>query len=258
MKLIRVIPILLIRDNLLVKGEQFKNHSYVGDVYNAVKIFSEKKAHEIILVDISVRKKNKIFDIELIKKIKNEIFIPLTIGGGINTLDQASRIIDQGVEKISLNSVIHENPKIIEEIAKKFGSQSVVVSIDVKKIDNEYKIFFKNGDIISDLALNSYLKKIENLGAGEILLTSINNEGQKVGFDHELYKSIENEVNLPIIAGGGASNLESFEDLFSKTKMSSACAGTTFIYYGSRKAVLINYPTSEQLEIVMNKYESNS
>ena len=158
MKLIRIIPILLIKDNLLVKGEQFENHNYVGDVYNAVKIFSEKKAHEIILVDISVREKQKIFDIDLIKKIKNEIFIPLTIGGGINTLDQASMIIDQGVEKISLNSVMQENPKIVEEIAKKFGSQSVVVSVDVRKIHNEYKIFFKNGDVVSDLSLKSYLK----------------------------------------------------------------------------------------------------
>ena len=118
MKLIRIIPILLIKDNLLVKGEEFKNHNYVGDVYNAVKIFSEKKYHEIILLDISARKKNCIFDINLIKKIKNEIFIPLTIGGGIETVEQASSVIDQGVEKISLNSIINKNPQIIEKIAK--------------------------------------------------------------------------------------------------------------------------------------------
>ena len=117
MKIIRIIPNLLIKDKFLVKGENFNNHKYIGDIYNAVKIFSEKEAHEIILLDISVRKK-QIFDINLIKKIKNEIFIPLTVGGGINNLDQASELIEQGVEKISLNSVLNENPKVVEKIAK--------------------------------------------------------------------------------------------------------------------------------------------
>lgn len=257
MKLIRIIPTLLVSNNLLVKGEKFKDHSYVGDVYNAVKIFSEKKAHEIIITDISARKKNEMFDIELIKKIKNEIFIPLTIGGGINTLDQASRIIDQGVEKISLNSILYENTKIIEKIANKFGCQSVVASVDVRKIDNEYKIYFNNGEKISNLSLINYLKDLENLGAGEILLTSIDNEGKKIGFDLELYKMIENNVNLPIIAGGGAFNLASFEELFNNTEISSASAGATFVFYGPRKAVLINYPNSDTIDKIMNKYEKN-
>ncbi len=255
MKLIRIIPTLLVSNNLLVKGEKFKDHSYVGDVYNAVKIFSEKKAHEIILIDILARKKNDIFDIELIKKIKNEIFIPLTIGGGINTLEQASRIIDQGVEKISLNSALNEDPKIVEKIANKFGSQSVVVSIDVRKIDNKYKIFFQNGEVMSNLPLVTYLQDLENLGAGEILLTSIDNEGKKIGFDLELYKMLENKVNLPIIANGGASNLASFEGLFDKTEISAASAGASFVYYGSRKAVLINYPDSASMQKIMDKYE---
>ena len=255
MKLIRIIPILLIKDNLLVKGEEFKNHKYVGDVYNAVKIFSEKKAHEIILLDISAREKNSIFDIDLIKKIKNEIFVPLTIGGGIETVEQASKIIDQGVEKISLNSVVNQNPQIIEKIANKFGSQSVVISIDVKKIEGNYKIFFENGNNISKFKLIDYLKNLENLGAGEILLTSINHEGKRNGFDIDLYNLIKDEINLPVIANGGANNITSFEELFDKTSISAASAGASFVYYGSRKAVLINYPTSQSLEKTMNKYD---
>ena len=192
MKIIRIIPNLLIKDKFLVKGENFNNHKYIGDIYNAVKIFSEKEAHEIILLDISVRKKKQIFDINLIKKIKNEIFIPLTVGGGINNLDQASELIEQGVEKISLNSVLNENPKVVEKIAKKYGSQSVVANIDVKKIENAYKVFFNNGKIISNLVLNDYIKSLESLGRGEIVLTSIDYEGKRCGFDIDLYKSIEN------------------------------------------------------------------
>ena len=254
MKLIRIIPLLLVSNNILVKGENFKNHNYIGDVYNAVKIFSEKKAHEIILVDISARNRNEIFDINLIKKIKNEIFVPLTIGGGINSLDDASKIIDQGVEKISLNTVLYKNPEIIEKIANKFGSQSVVVSVDVKKIDNKYMICFENGKLLSDLPLLEYLRKLENLGAGEILLTSIDNEGKKIGYDLDLYRLLKNRINLPIIANGGASNLQSFEELFNKTEIASACAGTTFVYFGPRKAVLINYPSTYSVDKIMNQH----
>ncbi len=145
MKLIRIIPSLLVKDNFLIKGNNFKNHNYVGDVYNAVKIFSEKKAHELIVLDISSRERNETFDISLIKKIKNEIFIPLTIGGGINEIDQVSEIIDEGVEKVCLNSRLEKDLKLVNEIANKFGSQSVIASIDVKKFNNEYCVFYQNG-----------------------------------------------------------------------------------------------------------------
>ena len=255
MKIIRIIPNLLIKDKFLVKGENFNNHKYIGDIYNAVKIFSEKEAHEIILLDISVRKKKQIFDINLIKKIKNEIFIPLTVGGGINNLDQASELIEQGVEKISLNSVLNENPKVVEKIAKKYGSQSVVANIDVKKIENAYKVFFNNGKIISNLVLNDYIKSLESLGIGEIVLTSIDYEGKRCGFDIDLYKSIENLTNLPIVANGGGADNSSFTDLFDQTNLSAASAGSLFVFFGNRKAVLLNYPNNQIMKKLMNKYE---
>ena len=256
MKIIRIIPNLLIENNFLVKGESFNNHKYVGDIYNAVKIFSEKKAHEIILLDISAREKKQIFDINLIKKIKNEIFIPLTVGGGIDNLNQASEIIDQGVEKISLNSILNENPKVVEEIAKKFGSQSVVASIDVKKIDNVYKVFFNNGKKVSKILLKDHIKLLENLGVGEIILTSIDYEGKRCGFDINLYKSIQDLTNLPIVANGGAANTSSFTDLFDKTNLSAATAGSLFVFFGNRKAVLLNYPNDQTIKKIMADYEN--
>ena len=255
MKLIRIIPSLLVKDNFLVKGENFENHNYIGDVYNAVKIFSEKKAHELIILDISSRKKKSTFDIDLIKKIKKEIFIPLTIGGGINELDQVSKIINEGVEKICLNSNLEENLNLVSLIANKFGSQSVIASIDVKKIKNDYFIFYENGKKKSEKNLKKYVEDLQNAGCGEIILTSIDKEGTRTGFDIDLYKLIQNEVHLPIIAHGGASGISSFDKLFEKTNISSASAGSAFVYFGKRKAVLINYPEKKEIDLIMAKYE---
>ena len=256
MRLIRIIPSLLINDNYLVKGEKFSNHKYVGDVYNAVKIFSEKNSHEIILLDINATNKNLPVNIELIKKIKNEIFVPLTVGGGIKNIDQVSTLINEGVEKVCLNTILKYNINIVSIIAKKFGSQSVVASIDVKKENTEYVVYFNNGKIKSDLKLTEYLKILENEGAGEIILTSIDKEGSRSGFDIQLYEFVKNLVNIPIIAHGGASNLISFEELFNKTFISAAAGGSSFVYYGNRKAVLINYPTKKEIQNLMEKYES--
>jgi cyclase len=258
MKLIRIIPSLLIKDGFLVKGENFDHHNYVGDIYNAVKIFSEKKAHELILLDISARKKKTTFNINIIKKIKKEIFIPLTIGGGIDNLDQVSEIIDQGVEKVCLNSNLEQNLDLVSLIANKFGSQSVIASIDVKRVDNDYFVFFENGKKKSDKYLKQYVGNLENAGCGEIILTSIDREGTRKGFDIELYKLIQNEVHLPIIAHGGASGIGSFKELFDYTDISSASAGSAFVYFGKRKAVLINYPEKKELDLIMTKYEEKN
>jgi len=257
MKLIRIIPSLLIKDNFLVKGENFDNHKYIGDIYNAVKIFSEKKAHELILLDISSRKKKTTFNINLIKKIKKEIFIPLTVGGGIDKIDQVSEIIDEGVEKVCLNTNLANNLNLVSSIAGKFGSQSVIASIDVKRIENDYFIFYENGKKKSDTDLKEYVINLENAGCGEIILTSIDQEGTRKGFDIDLYKFIQNVVHLPIIAHGGASGISSFNELFDSTDISSASAGSAFVYFGKRKAVLINYPEKKEIDLIMSKYEKN-
>jgi len=254
-KLIRLIPSLLINDNYLVKGEKFKNHKYIGDIFNAVKIFSEKNVHEIQILDISARKKNKSINLDLIKKIRTEILVPLAVGGGINTFEQASNLINEGVEKIILNSIVYNNIKLLDKLAGKFGSQSIVVSVDLKKIENEFKAFSNNGSKLEEVDLYEHLKKIEDNGAGEILITSIDNEGTRKGLNFELYKKIDEKLNIPLIANGGIGKFEHINEYFDNFSSSAIAAGSFFVFFGSRKAVLINYPDKIKIENLMNKYE---
>ena len=254
-KLIRIIPSLLIKDDYLVKGKQFKNHTYVGDIFNAVKIFSEKKVHEIQLLDISARKKKKCIDLKLIKKIRSEIFVPLAVGGGIENIDQVSEIINEGVEKVIINSESYFNNNLIQEISKKFGSQSAVVSVDVKKIGNEYKLFSNNGEKLEEIDLIDHIKIIQDKGAGEIILTSIDNEGSKNGLDYDLYKLIEKYVSIPLVASGGVRSIEDITNFFDKSSLSAVSCGNLFVFFGNRRAVLINYPDKETIEKIMSRYE---
>ncbi len=254
-KLIRIIPSLLIKDDYLVKGKQFKNHKYVGDIFNAVKIFSEKKVHEIQILDISARKKKRCIDVNLIKKIRSEIFVPLAVGGGIRSIDEVSSIINEGVEKVIINSENFSNKDLISKIAKKFGSQSAVVSIDVKKINNEYKILSNNGEKIENFNLIDFIHDVQNRGAGEIILTSIENEGLKNGLDLNLYKFVEDYVKIPLIANGGVSSIDNIINFFDNSSFSAVACGSLFVFFGNRNAVLINYPDKKSIETLMSKYE---
>ena len=255
MRLIRIIPLLMIKDNNLYKSKQFKDFNYIGDIYNAVKIFSEKKAHEIILLDVDASNNKKKFNIDLIKKIRQEIFIPLTVGGGINNIDDVSNLIENGVEKVSINTAFYFNKRLVEEISQKYGSQSTTVSIDVKKINDEYRAFILNGKKMIDTHLIELLKKAEGDGAGEILLTNIDKEGMQSGYDIELYQNIQNSISIPIVAHGGCKNLSSINHLFENTSITTAAASSFFVYYGSRNAVLINYPLSEDIDVIMDNFK---
>ncbi len=256
MKLIRIIPSLLINENYLVKGKNFKEHQYIGDIYNAVKIYSEKKAHELIITDISATKNNNKINIELIKKIRDEIFIPLCVGGGIKNIHDVSNLIEAGVEKVSINSILDEDLNLISEISNKYGSQSALVSLDLlKKKDEIVLVQNSKKKIFKITEFKNYLKNLENEGAGEILITLIDDEGTRNGFDIEFYQNLNDCTSIPIIANGGAKNLADFENLFDKTEISAAVGGACFVYYGARKAVLINYPTENELETLMSKYE---
>ena len=255
MRLIRIIPLLLIKENNLYKSKQFKNFNYIGDIYNTVKIFSEKKAHEIILLDINASNDKKNLNLDLIKKIRQEIFIPLTVGGGIKNIDDVSNIIENGVEKVSINSAFYFNKNLVKEIALKYGSQSTTVSLDVKKVNEKYKVFVSNGKKMIDEDFIELLKKAEGDGAGEILLTNIDKEGMQSGYDIELYQEIQNSISIPIIAHGGCKNILSINHLFEKTSITTAAASSFFVYYGSRNAVLINYPLSEDIDVIMDNFK---
>jgi cyclase len=257
MKLIRIVPSLLIKSQNLCKGKNFDKHVYVGDVFNALKIFSEKRAHEIILMDIDARKSNTSININLIKKIRKEIFIPLCVGGGINDIETASKIINEGVEKIIINASTPKSLDLISLIANKFGSQSATLSIDVVKNDDQYFIYSHSTKKKNLIDIKVFLQSYVNRGAGEVILTAVHKEGTGLGYDIDLYKIVENAVSIPIIASGGAQNLESIIELFDKTNLSAAAVGNSFIYFGSRKAVLINYPSKEEINKIMEKYENN-
>ena len=257
MRLIRIIPNLLVNNKKLVKGKNFINHQYVGDIFNTIKLFTEKKAHEILLLDKSNIHEECFIFTNLLEKFASECFVPITVGGGIRNIDDVSRIINSGVEKICLPSSSFFNKNFISSIAKKFGSQSIMISIDLRKINNEYKIFNKNGSNLNNLNYKCLIKDLENEGCGEILLTSIDREGTKTGYDIDLYKSVEGIVKIPIIANGGVGKNEHFEELFSSTNLSAASAGTKFVYFGNRNAVLINYPDDKYLLNLQTKYELN-
>ena len=245
---VRVIPCLLLRNAGLVKGVQFKNHRYVGDPINAVKILNDKEVDEIAFLDITATQENRGPNFALIRDIASECFIPFSYGGGIKTMEEAATLFSLGVERVILNSAAYEKPSLISEIAKVYGSQSVIVSMDVKKnFWGRYELYTYSGKKSNNQNLLSYAKQMEDLGAGEILLTSIDRDGEGTGYDLKLIESIASTVSIPVIAMGGASNLSHFREAF-KSGASAVGAGSMFVFHGKHKAVLITYPSQKDLK----------
>jgi imidazole glycerol-phosphate synthase subunit HisF len=249
MKRIRVIPILLIQNGKLVKTIQFNKPTYIGDPLNAIKIFNDKEVDEIIVLDISASLQKKSPDFNFIKQFASECFMPLGYGGGIKTLEDAKKVFASGAEKVILNTALIDNPELITEIANIYGSQAVVVSIDIKKnIFGKYQIFTNSGTKKIKINLINWIKDIESLGAGEIIVNSINNDGKMQGFDLELIKLVSQATKLPVVACGGASSLEDFKNAISYGKASAVGAGSVFMFNGKLKGVLISYPSQNDLK----------
>jgi imidazole glycerol-phosphate synthase subunit HisF len=248
MKRIRVIPALLIQDGGLVKSIKFKDHKYVGDPINAVKIFNEKEVDEIVILDISATAQKKSPNISVIKEIASEAFMPLGYGGGITRLEEIKELITAGVEKVILNSVAYENIKLITEGAKYVGSQSVVVSIDVKKnIWGKYKVFIRNGTKNTDIDPLQYARQMEQAGAGELLLNAIDRDGTFNGYDVDLIKLISSAVNVPVVTIGGAATVGDFAKAV-QFGASAVSAGSMFVFQRPHRAVLISYPSQKELK----------
>lgn len=244
----RVIPVLLIQNEGLVKGVQFKNHRYVGDPINAVKIFNEKEVDELCVLDISATVNNKKPDIKRIADIVSEAFMPISYGGGVTQLDEAKELLYSGVEKILLNTALHTHPDLVTEIANSVGNQSTVASIDVKKnIWGKYKVYIKNGTKDTGKDVLEFAKECENNGAGEILLNSIDKDGACNGYDIELIKKVAQSVNIPVVAVGGA--WETGHLVQAKSAGASAlAAGSMFVFHGKHKAVLISYLNNSEIK----------
>ena len=248
MKLInRVLPTLLLDKGKLVKTIQFKNPTYIGDPINAVKIFNDKEVDEIILLDISVGKENNEPDYTRIEEICSEAFMPFAYGGGIRNIDQIKRLFQLGIEKVVLNSVLSKDIAIIEKAASIFGSQSIVASVDVKKdFFGRYSAYTHSGKNKIKEGLESFLKKIESYGAGELILNSINLDGTFSGYDLDIIRKVSDLIDIPVVACGGASELDDFKEAVS-AGASAAAAGSFFVYRSKKRGILISYP--EQSEI---------
>ena len=248
MKRIRVIPVLLIHNRGLIKSVKFKNYKYVGDPINAVRIFNEKEVDELAILDIDASRENREPDIPRIEEIVSEAFMPIAYGGGITTVDQVKRILSVGVEKVILNREAFRNPALISEIAKQYGSQSVVVSIDYKKnLFGKPFVYIENGKTSTGMDPVTFAKKMEEAGAGEILLNSIERDGTFTGYDLEMIEKISHSVHIPMIAVGGASNLADFKRAV-QYGASAVSAGSLFVFQRPHRAVLISYPSQEELE----------
>lgn len=224
----RIIPCLDIKNGRTVKGVNFINLIDAGDPVELAKAYVKQGADELVFLDITATIENRKALAGLVERIAAEINIPFTVGGGINTVRDVSVLINAGADKVTVNSSVVRRPGLIPEIAKQFGSQCVVVAIDTKLINNEWIVVVDGGRTITELETINWAHKVEELGAGEILLTSMNNDGTKSGFSIDITGKVSSEVNIPVIASGGAGSMDHFRDVFTSTSCSAALAASIF------------------------------
>ncbi|WP_027906861.1 AglZ/HisF2 family acetamidino modification protein [Pseudomonas taiwanensis] len=244
----RVIPCLLLKARGLVKTVKFKDPKYVGDPINAVRIFNEKEVDELVLLDIDASRNNSEPNYELIAEVAGECFMPICYGGGIKTLEHAEKLFALGIEKISINTAALADLSVIRQVAQKFGSQSVVGSIDCRKgFWGGYSVYSESGTKDMKRTPVEWAQLLEKAGVGEIFLNSVDRDGTQKGFDVALVESVVSQVHVPVIACGGAGSTEDLVDLFERTSVSAVAAGSLFVFHGKHRAVLISYPDLNKL-----------
>lgn len=249
MKRIRVIPILLLKDKGLYKTVKFRDPKYIGDPINAVKIFNDKEVDELCFLDITATNENKEPNYKVISEIAGECFMPLSYGGGVKTIDQARKLFSIGIEKIILNSSVHSNPMLVNELSFHYGAQSVVVCIDVKKnFFGKYEVYTHSGKKNTGKDPLIFALEMQKRGAGEIIINSIDRDGTMAGYDIELISKIANKLDVPLVACGGASCIEDFSNVINNGHASAVAAGSLFVFHGKHRAVLISYPSVSELK----------
>jgi cyclase len=249
----RVIPCLLLKNLGLVKSIRFKDYRYIGDPINAVRIFNAKEADELIFLDILATREKRKIQIDLIKKIGDEAYMPFTVGGGVDSIPTIKEILNAGAEKVCINAIALKSPDFIKKAADTFGSSTIVVSIDVKSNLIKHKYVYNHS--VSKLTIRNpveYALLAESMGAGEILVNAVDRDGMMNGYDIEMIRRISDSVGIPVIALGGASKLVDFKTAIIEGHASAVAAGSMFIYHGPRKAVLINYPTKAEMKYLFN------
>ena len=252
----RIIPCLLVQKKGLVKTTKFNAPKYIGDPINAVKIFNEKEVDELIVIDIDATTDKREPDYKMIENLAAECRMPICYGGGIKTVEQAQRIFSLGVEKIAISSIAIENPTLVSQLAAKVGNQSVVVVLDVKKkiITNKYEVCTHNGTKSTGKDPVTFAKEMQNLGAGEIVVNSIDNDGVMKGYDMTLIGMIRDAITIPITVIGGAGSLDDMGKIIDKYGIIGVAAGSLFVFKGKFRAVLINYPTQTEKNALIEKY----
>jgi len=248
---VRIIPCLLFKDRTIVKSFQFQDDKLrmVGDPTTVARVFNNRNADELIFLDIMASRNKKEPNYDVLKKIAQECHMPLTIGGGISKIEHADRLFDIGADKISINSAVITKPELISQIAGKYGSQAIVASIDVKKNCTGYETFIMGGKRNAEIEPLALAKKAEDLGAGEILLNSIDRDGTKEGYDLEIIKHISEGVSIPVIAVGGCGKLQDLADAITTAKASAVCAATIFYYVGESMITIKKYLHDKQISV---------
>jgi cyclase len=249
----RIIPVLLLQNGGLVKSIQFKNYRYIGDPINAVRIFNELNADELAFLDIDATMQNRLVSIDIIKNVGEEANMPFSVAGGIRTLEAIRKIIEAGAEKVILNTIAGENPSFVADAAREFGSSTIVVCIDVKKnVWGKRDSWIRTGKRSIGFAPVDFARQMEDSGAGEIMVQSIERDGTMKGYDVPLIKEISEHVTIPIIALGGAGNIGHLKQLNKSVVVNGLAAGSMFVYHGERRAVLVNYPDQNELNKILN------
>ena len=250
----RVIPVLLLRNNGLVKTTCFKNPVYVGDPINAVKIFNEKEVDELIMLDITATNQKREPDYKRIEEIVSEAFMPVGYGGGINTIQQIETLFKTGVEKVILNTALFSNPNLLNQASHVFGSQSIVAAIDVESsLFRKYVVRTHSGNKKQPILLDTAIKSFVDQGAGEIFINSIDRDGTMKGYDIDLISRVTKLSPVPVIVAGGAGSVTDLA-LAIKAGASAVAAGAMFVFQGVHRAVLISYPKYEELEMNLENF----
>ncbi|HOS83345.1 MAG TPA: AglZ/HisF2 family acetamidino modification protein [Bacteroidales bacterium] len=243
----RIIPVLLLRDNILVKSVRFAKHNYIGDPINAVKLFNDLEADELVFLDIHATKDKRAIPIYIIKEIGEEANMPFAIGGGITSIHQIKQYIKAGAEKVIIGSQAAIQPDFVFHAAEEFGSSTIAVCIDVKKnILGKQIVHTHNGINKTNYSPIEFAQLMQDKQAGEIIIQSIDRDGTMKGYDIELIQSISKQVTIPVVALGGAGSLQHLQQAFTYGYANGLAAGSLFVYHGSNKGVLINYPNKTE------------
>jgi cyclase len=248
---IRIIPTLLFDGTTLVKGKKFQSWRTVSSLLQQVRIYALRNVDEMILLDISATNNKEKIDLDLIREITEDVFMPFTVGGGINTIKDISNLLSNGADKVSINTAAFNNADFVREAVRTFGSQCIVISIDYRNINNSYKVFTNSGKKNTNVDLFDYIKKILELNIGEILLTSIDRDGTMLGYDIDLIKEINELSNVPIIPSGGAKDYEDMLNLANTTKITALAAASIYHFENQTPKLAKNFLKKNGINIRM-------